>query len=147
MNRGGSRLGQSTWKERGAPYHILTFLTLHTKHTLCPTSLFVSMHFVEAESCPIFLFGGSDTVFQLSQLFSNSGKAKLSSFQTFWRLSMNILECSLGPQHIKADANPFHATPLTLCGARPKKAFLPTHMNTSRTWESNTERQGRGGGP
>ena len=68
----GSRLGQSTWKGRGAPYHILTFLIVHTKHTLCPTSLFVSMHLVEAESCPIFLFGGSDTVFQLSQLFSNS---------------------------------------------------------------------------
>ena len=40
---------------------------------------------------------------------------------------MNILECSLGPQHLRADANPFHATPLALCGARPKKAFLPTH--------------------
>ena len=60
---------------------------------------------------------------------------------------MNILECSFGPQHLRADANPFHATPLALCGARPKKAFLPTHMNTSRTWESNIERQGRGGGP
>ena len=60
---------------------------------------------------------------------------------------MNILECSFGPQHLRADANLFHATPLALCGARPKKAFLPTHMNTSRKWESNTERLGRGGGP
>ena len=32
-----------------------------------------------------------------------------------------------GPKHLRADANPFHATPLALCGARPKKAFLPTH--------------------
>ena len=80
MERGGSRLGQSTWKGPGVPYHILTFLIVHTKHTLCPTSLFVSMHLVEAESCPIVLFGGSDTVFQFSQLFSNSVAAKLSSF-------------------------------------------------------------------
>ena len=80
MNRGGSRLGQSTKKGPDVPYHILTFLIVHTKHTLCPTSLFVSMHLVEAESCPIVLFGGSDTVFQFSQLFSNSVAAKLSSF-------------------------------------------------------------------
>ena len=40
---------------------------------------------------------------------------------------MNILEYSLGPQHFRAEANPFHATLLALCGARPKKAFLPTH--------------------
>ena len=50
MERGGSRLGQSPWKGPGVPYHILTFLIVHTKHTLCPTFLFVNMHFVEAES-------------------------------------------------------------------------------------------------
>ena len=86
MDRGGSRLGQSTRKGRGAPYHILTFLIVHTKHTLWTTSLFVSMHLVEAESCPIVLFGGSDTVFQFSQLFSNSVAAKRFSFKTFPRL-------------------------------------------------------------
>ena len=32
-----------------------------------------------------------------------------------------------GPKHLRADANPFHATPLALCGARRKRAFLPTH--------------------
>ena len=39
-----------------------------------------------SESCPIVLFGGSDTVFQFSQLFSNSVAAKRFSFKTFPRL-------------------------------------------------------------
>ena len=33
-----------------------------------------------------------------------------------------------GPKHLRADANPFHATPLALCGARPKKGF-PSHSH------------------
>ena len=66
MNRGGSRLGQSPWKGPGVPYHILTFLIVHTKHTLCPTFLFVNMHFVEAESWPILYLVDQSIIFTKS---------------------------------------------------------------------------------